>query len=61
MVVVVCKQHTEDGEVIMTLLMGGSSRAPVYHDGQMDSMKASSTRLIPAKAKPLRAQMFFQI
>ena len=61
MVVMACKQHTEDGGDYDCAHGNGAARPPCVTDGQMDSMQASSTRLIPAKAEPLRAQMFFQI
>ena len=61
MVVMACKQHTEDGGDYDSAHGKGAVGPLRITDGQMDSMKASSTHLTPAKAKPLRAQMFLQI
>lgn len=54
MVVMACKQHTEDGGDYDSAHGKGAVGPLCITDGQMDSMKASSTHLTPAKAKPLR-------
>lgn len=61
MVVMAGKQHTEHGGDYDSAHGKGAAGPLGITDGQMDSMQTSSTRLIPAKAERLRAQMFFQI